>query len=78
MTEINKKGLAQVKEGKKNRAGEITWCAGSVLARFAFTSKTFLDRLKKDFMHKFDQDKNGFLDKNEMIRFLAFHVGSAL
>ena len=50
------------------------WTGGSVLARFAFTSPNFLERLKKDFMKKFDADKNGYLDQKEMIRFLAYHV----
>lgn len=45
-----------------------------MLARFAFGSESFLERLKKDFMHKFDADKNGYLDQKEMIRFLAYHV----
>eukprot|EP00750_Incisomonas_marina_P014125 INCI17606.2.p2 GENE.INCI17606.2~~INCI17606.2.p2 ORF type:complete len:259 (+),score=48.81 INCI17606.2:208-984(+) len=52
MTRINKIGVQQSKDGKKNRSGEITWTGGSVLARFAFTSPNFLERLKKDFMKK--------------------------
>lgn len=49
-----------------------------MLARFAFSSPNFLERLKKDFMKKFDADKNGYLDQKEMIRFLAYHVRTTL
>jgi len=57
-----------------NERNGKNWVAGSVMCKYAFKDAAYLENMKKEFMSRFDQDKNGQLDKSELVRFLAYHL----